>query len=187
MDKSKYKILPSTILFAVLLILSLVFIGELMISGNSKKKSTVTAVNSDVWFSSDKEKVKAGESFDVAVYINTKGKQIGAFAFDFNFNQKDMTVDIASGKDGLDKGLDSGNFILLSNPNDVASGHFRFSGICAQDCVNGEGKYLAIVHAKAKTDINFADMGNSLKVKELTNDLGKAIAFEDKAGAITIK
>ncbi len=142
---------------------------------------------SDVWLYSTNENLKSGEDFDINVYANTKGNNLGVFALDFNFDKNILVVDISKGKDGLSKGRDGENFIVMSNPNDISDGHFRFSGICAQDCANGDQKHIATIHAKSEADLNFSDIANQLELKELADDFGKPIAFEEKNGVIIIK
>ncbi|KKP67565.1 MAG: hypothetical protein UR66_C0013G0008 [Candidatus Moranbacteria bacterium GW2011_GWE1_35_17] len=196
MNKNKQRILPSTIIFIVLgvagILLAVLIAGgdRFTRNGLSQNKKNINknqSINGDIWFSCAKEKIKSGEDFDIDVYINTKGNNLGVFALNFNFDKKDLTVDIESGEDGISKGIDSENFIIMSNPNDITSEHFRFSGICAQNCANGNQKNIAVIHAKAKADFNFSDIVSQLEVKELANELGKAIAFKKNNGVITIK
>lgn len=193
MDKSRKKILPSTVALLACAAIAIIFVGFLLVGGGGSNKSSVKALNGtdqregDIWFSSSKEEIASGEDFEVEIYINTHGKSLGVFAFDFNFDKENLIVDVDGGKDGITKGEDSNNFTMMSNPNDVSDGHFRFSGICAQDCVTGDQKKLATIHMKAKKGFNFSDSSNSLDVKELGDELGKAIVFEKKNGAIIIK
>lgn len=195
MEKNKQKILPSTIVLVVLAVVGF-FLVALLFSGDrfakksfsQNEKNIKEQLAGDVWLSSATEKIKAGDEFDINVYINTNGNDLGVFALDFKFDKKELTINTESGDHGIDKGVDGQSFIVMSNPDDVATGHLRFSGICAQNCANGDKKNIAIIHAKAKNNLKFSNILGQVELKELANDFGKAIDFKSNdKGVILIK
>ena len=143
---------------------------------NEQSKISQTKEPVKIWFSASDKNLKKGQNFDLNIYIDTKGETMAVFAFDFALGDN-FTVDTSSGADGISKAVDSSNFIIMSNPDDVLSNHFRFSGICAQNCVNGNKKHIAVIHAKALNDFSLEDVSNQLSIKELADELGNAIDF----------
>ncbi len=141
----------------------------------------------NIWFEVEKKNIKVGEDFDFNIFINTSKKELGAFAFDFNFLNENFTINIDKGDSGITKGSDAKNFMIMSNPNDVSSNHFRFSGICAKNCLQGGDKHLVVVHAKAKSGLLIPEIANWLEVKELSNTLGKTFDLNNYKGNIFIK
>lgn len=193
MNKNKKKILPSTIVLLVCATVGIVFAGFLLAGKGRGDKNIAKALNKtgqsggDIWFSSSKKDIKSGENFEIEFYVNTHGNELGVFAFDFNFDEKSLIVDTSQGDDGVEKGADGSNFTLMSNPGDISDGHLRFSGICAQNCVNGDRKKLATIYLKAKKDFDFSNSSNYVDVKELATEMGKTIDFENKNGVFVIK
>ena len=156
-----------------------------VVTGASLVKNAQEAKS--IYLSSVIKNVKKGQDFDFDVYLNTQGEELGAFAFDLKFHNENFTINTEKGSSGITKGDDANNFMIMSNPGDVSSGHFRFSGICAKNCLQGEDKYLVTVHAKAVSDLVLPGNASWLEVKELSNTLGKSLNISNYKGNIVIK
>ncbi len=141
----------------------------------------------NIYLSSAIKNIKKGQDFDFDLYLNTEGEELGAFAFDLEFKNENFTINAEKGNSGITKGSDANNFMIMSNPNDISLGHFRFSGICAKNCLQGENKSLIKVHARALSDLVVPKIVNWLEVKELSNTLGKTLNINNYQGSIVIK
>ncbi len=131
------------------------------------------------------QNLKADQNFDIEVLVDTGGKNLGAFNMYLDFDPTQITIDTSQGVDsksdtgkGFDKGLDTANYMMMSNSDDIDKGHFRFAGITASGYVNGKDKHLIVIHAKAIKAGNTKDL--SLRVNELSDELGHALIGENK-------
>ncbi len=159
------------------LILSLLF-GFLTTTCLSER---VIAAEGDAWITPTDQNVETSQYFDIEVYADTGGKTLGAFNLYFDFTAADFTVDTTQGTDGLDKGADATNYNVMSNPDDIANGHFRFAGIAASGGANGSNAHLATIHCLSTASFISGTSSMTLRVNEFSNELGAALA----TGAIT--
>ncbi len=142
----------------------------------------------DVWHSPPLQHAGVNQNFDIAVFINTGGRNLGAFDIYLDFDTAKVTIDTTQGEDpdtdsgkGFHKGSDAGNYIILSNPNDIVNGHFRFAGISAGPHANGSSEHLIIIHAKTTDAFTSGVSTLTLRIINLVDELGQTI---DK-GAVT--
>ncbi len=123
------------------------------------------------------------QSFDIDLYLDTGGSDIGAFNMYLDFDASDITVDTSSGDDGLSLGVDATNYSIMANPDDIANGHYRFAGICAQNCANVGEVHLLTIHLKTTAGFDSGSSNLSIRVNELANELGATISTGDLTGA----
>ncbi len=183
-------------LFVLPFVLVLFVVGAVLINTNKifiNNKMTNTSLMKgsqkmeNIWIQTKRKKIKTGENFSFDVFINTNHSELGAFAFDLKFPKANFIVDVSKGSNGLDKGRDASNFLVMSNPDDIIKSHFRFSGICAKNCANGKAQHIATIYAKALSDFNLLTRVNWLEVKELSDTLGHSFEMQKFKGNVLIK
>ncbi len=146
--------------------------------------SKVQAAEGDVWITPVDQNIETSQYFDVEIHANTGSKQIGAFNLYFDFTAADLTIDTGRGSGGVDKGADASNYNIMVNPDDLANGHFRIAGICASGCASGTNVHLATIHNVSSAAFASGTSTLALRLNELTNELGVALATGAKTGAI---
>ncbi len=125
------------------------------------------------------DELTAGQNFDIEVFIDTSGRDLGAFDVYFDFAPTQMIVDLSQGENpgedsgrGFHKGSDTSEYIMMSNSEDVANGHFRFAGIAAQNNANGNKEHLATIHAKCVEAFAIENAGFAFRINALSDELG---------------
>ncbi len=131
----------------------------------------IKAAEGDIWLTSNQTELGANQTFDLQLYIDTGGKNLGAFDFFLDFNSALLTIDTANGENGIDKGVAAENYTILANIDNINTGHYRFSGICAQNCANNDNAQIAIIHLLTK-NISTDNTVLSLRLNKLTDDYG---------------
>ncbi len=128
--------------------------------------------------------LKVNQNFDMEVLVDTGGKNLGAFNMYLDFDPTQITIDTSRGIDtksdtgkGFDKGLDTVDYTMMSNSDDIDKGHFRFAGITASGYANGKDKHLIVIHAKAIKAGNTKNL--SLRVNELSDELGHPLKGDE--------
>lgn len=182
--KNKKNILVSkwTLIFFILvgLTFSFTIVTRNVINNKSDKSSLDTSGISNsgknkIWLQPDAKEIGEGDNFILNVYSDTDSSYLGVFSLELKFNSKLFLIDIDKGEQGFDKGVDGNNFMIMSNPHEVKNGSYRLSGICAQDCVRGKKKHVAIIYAKSLEDFELKDDSFELIVKELGDEMGKPL------------
>ena len=140
------------------------------------------ASEGDVWLIPVSQDVTAGSSFDAEVHMDTGTKDIGAFNMYLDFDDSDVMVDIDSGDDGISVGDDTGSYMLDVNTDNISSGHYRFAGVCnSSSCSGGSDVHLVTIHMDADSGFTSGSSDLSLRVNELSDELGGNIS----TGSIT--
>ncbi len=135
------------------------------------------ASEGDVWLIPVSQDVTAGSGFDAEVHMDTGTKKIGAFNMYLDFDDSDVMVDTDSGDDGISVGADTGNYMLDVNTDNISSGHYRFAGVCnSSSCSVGSDVHLATIHMDTDSGFNSGSSDLSLRVNELSNELGVSIS-----------
>ena len=150
--------------------------------------SVAHAAEGDVWLTPVTQELGASTGFDMEVRIDTGGKNLGAFNMYFDFDPTDMTIDVTQGIDpssdtgrGFHKGGDTANYMMMSNSEDIANGHFRFAGITASNYANGNNQHIITIHAETTAEFTSGSSSLELRVNELSDELGHALT----AGTVT--
>jgi len=150
--------------------------------------SVAHAAEGDVWLTPVTQELGASTGFDMEVHIDTGGKNLGAFNMYFDFDPTDMTIDVTQGIDpssdtgrGFHKGGDTANYMMMSNSEDIANGHFRFAGITASNYANGNNQHIITIHAETTAEFTSGSSSLELRVNELSDELGHALT----AGTVT--
>ncbi len=143
----------------------------------------VFAVEGDTQITPNTQGVGAGQEFSVEIHADTGGKNVGAFNFYLDFDPSLITIDTAQGSAGLDKGADSSSYTVMANADDIANGHYRFGGMTASGFANGSDVHLATIHMKTTTGFSSGSATLSLRINELSTDLGQALATGTATGA----
>ncbi|KKP67566.1 MAG: outer membrane protein domain-containing protein [Candidatus Moranbacteria bacterium GW2011_GWE1_35_17] len=141
------------------------------------------AAEGDVWITPTNQNVETSQHFDIEVHVDTGGKTLGAFNMYFDFTAANLTVDTALGTDGMDKGADATNYNVMANPGDIANGHFRFAGIAASGGANNANAHLVTIHAVSTAAFTSGTSNMTLRVNEMSNELGVAFATGTITGA----
>ncbi len=153
----------------------------------NKEVHETESIKENMWISVADKSIEKGDAFNFDIYINTQDEELGVFALDLMLESDKFTVDIEKGKDGVDKGVDAGNLAIMANPNDISTNHYRFSGICAKGCAQGDASHVATVYLKALNDFDMPEKVEWLKVRELANTLGHTFNLGEYDGQILIK
>lgn len=119
--------------------------------------------------------IEADQEFELNVYVDSQGKELGAFSFDLKFDPSLATINTSKGAEGIDKADDSSNFMVMANPNDISNGFYKFSGICAQNCGSGKDMFVAKLHMKALASIDTEKFDYELELMELSDSMGKSL------------
>jgi len=115
------------------------------------------------------------DSFTIEIHINTNGSDLGSFNMFLDFPQATVSINTSRGETGLEKGADtSGYHTLLSNPADIANGHYRFAAMTADGYANGADVHIATIHATASGTIPDA-LEFNVRINEAVDELGQAI------------
>ena len=144
--------------------------------------TTVFAAEGDVWVSPTTQNAGSDQDFSVEIHADTGGKNIGAFNFYLDFDPSLVTVDTTQGTDGLDKGADASNYTIMANPDDIANGHYRLGGMSASGFANGTDVSLATVHMKTTTGFTSGSASLTVRVNELSDELGQALSTGSVTG-----
>ncbi len=139
------------------------------------------AASGDVWITLSSSSLGANEGFDVEIHIDTGGNNLGAFNMYLDFDSDDATVLITNEDSGISLGVDAAGYTIMANPDNISSGYYRFAGICAQNCANGTDIHLATIHMQTQAGFDSNSSSLTLRVNELSNELGTAIT----AGVLT--
>ncbi len=123
----------------------------------------------------DDSNLAPSESFDVELHLDTGGSDIGAFNMYLDFDATDVSIDLASGDDGISLGADATNYSIMANPDDIANGHYRFAGICAQNCANVGEVHLVTIHLETTAGFNSGNSDLFIRINELADELGLTI------------
>ncbi len=172
-NKSFKGILPMIIFFCAITIMSSISIF-----------STAYASEGDMWITPTNQNVDSSQNFDIDIYVDTGGKNIGAFNIYFNFNATDVTIDTTQGDNGLSAGTDTSSYTLSSNANDIANGSYRFAGITASNYANSSSAHIATIHAKTTSNFTSGTSSLSLTISELSDELGIALDTGTTTGAV---
>jgi peptidoglycan hydrolase-like protein with peptidoglycan-binding domain len=136
----------------------------------------------DVWLNPSSFTLGANESFNVQVFADTGSAELGSFDLYLDFSYNDVTVDMDEGNNGITLGSNATNYEIESNGDDISNGHYRFAGICAQDCASGDNVHLITIHMKTRSSFTSGSSQLSLRINTLSNTLGSSIASGDTAG-----
>ena len=135
------------------------------------------AKEGDIWLTpSNVSNMTPSKTFDVELHLDTGGKNLGAFNVFLDFDPTYISVDTSNGDNGISVGNDTQSYIVLSNPNDVQNGHYRFAGISASNFANGNNTNLVIVHLKSTQAFKSGETNLKLRVSELADDLGSTLS-----------
>jgi hypothetical protein len=137
------------------------------------------AAEGDVLITPSTQTIAAGQNFDIEVVVDTGSKTLGAFDVQLNFDQTKVTIDTTlgdapaedSGK-GFTKGSDATNYTMMSNSDDVASGHFRVGGVAATGGASGNSQHIIVIKAKSLASFTAGSTTFSVVVNELSDELG---------------
>lgn len=133
------------------------------------------ASEGDVWLTPAEQDIGSGENFNIEVHMDTGGKDLGAFNMYFDFDASFVEIDTTQGDDGVDKGIDTTSYLLFPNISDIANGHLRFAGIAASGYANGSDVHLVTIHAKTTAGFTADSTSLSLRVNEISDELGGAL------------
>ncbi len=136
-----------------------------------------------MWITPTNQNVDSSQNFDIDIYVDTGGKNIGAFNVYFNFSATDVTIDTTQGDNGLSAGTDTSNYTLSSNADDIANGNYRFAGITASSYANSSSAHIATIHAKTTSNFTSGTSSLSLTISELSDELGVALNTGTITGA----
>jgi len=152
------------------------------LANNSSEENTKGTEN--IWIKVAKKQIKAGEKFDFDIFMNTNKLELGAFAINLSLSGQGFAINTSQGNKGVIKGGDANNFILASN---LDNNNFKLSGICAQNCAQGQAKHIATIHLQALSDLTLPKSIDYLEATELADTMGKNFDFKKYQGAILIK
>ncbi len=171
-------------------ILKLVIVLLILLLGFSFwKNNEVLSAEGDVWLSPNEISLDGGDDFNLEVHIDTGSKNLGAFNMFFDFDPNKIEVNLTQGnvetdnKKGLSKGLDAQNYTMMLNAGDVSNGHFRFAGMAASNYLHGGDKHLVTLHLKVKDNASSGSTSVSLRINELSDELGNALSLGSTSGA----
>ncbi len=144
------------------------------------------ASEGDVWISPSNQNVSSDSNFDINVYIDSGTKNLGSFNMYVDFDSTKVTIDTTQGTDGFTKGDNTSGYSIIANPNDISNGHYRFAGINGGDVNIASGNNIHIIKLHAKTTQAFSGGTSalSIRVNELSNELGEAISTGSVSNAI---
>ena len=135
--------------------------------------NTAHAAEGNTWLMPANFNASIDTGFNVEVHMDTGGKDIGAFNLYFDFDPTKVTVDTSIGNNGLDNGADTASYTIMSNADELASGHYRFAGIATSNHANGSDVHLVTIHAhgliKGPVDLN-------LRLNELSDKNGASMS-----------
>lgn len=143
-----------------------------------------TQVAKNIWIQTSKKNIRAGEKFSFDIFMNTNNLELGAFAINIDIPKSEFVIDNNQENKGVIKGRDAKNFMIVTA---LKAENFKFSGICAQNCVQGQAQHVATVYFIAKDNLSLPESINFLKVTELATTLGKNFELEKYQGNILIK
>ena len=141
------------------------------------------AAEGDVWLTPTNQNVGTSQNFDMEVHMDTGGKDLGAFNMYFDFDAAEVTIDLTN-NDGIDRGSDTSSYTIMSNPDDIANGHFRFAGMTASNYANGSDVHLVTIHAQSTAGFTEGTSDLDIRVNELSNELGQALTGGTVTGGI---
>ncbi len=141
------------------------------------------AASGDVSLSPAVFDLSAAESFEVFVYVDTGGEDLGVFNMYLDFDTDDIEVDTSEGEDGIEAGSAATSYRIDVNTDNLSSGHYRFAGVCAENCANGSNVQIVKIYLKTTATFNSGSSDLSLRVNELSNTLGTAITTGSISGA----
>jgi hypothetical protein len=189
------------------LILVWLVVGVVKINNTTKTQDTKTTDTTStesieqgeaegrIWLSPISQDLTANQNFDIEIVMDTAGKDVSTFNVYLDFDVTKINIDTAQGIDikadsgrGFHKGSDAGEYIMMSNSEDVNDGHFRLAGIGVAKTANGAEERMVIIHAKTTDTFTSGKTELTLRVDEFSDKMGNAIATESNEGAtITIK
>ena len=176
-ERNKMKNGEKTIGIIAILVIAMIGLGISL--------PTITqAAEGDVWLTPTNQTVGTSQNFDMEVHMDTGGKDLGAFNMYFDFEATEVTVDTTQGTDGIDKGTDTSSYTILSNPDDIANGHFRFAGMTASSYANGSDVHLVTIHAQSTAGFTSGTSDLDLRVNELSDEIGQALTGGTITGGI---
>ncbi len=172
----------------VIFIISVVLINSNRVSSSRSKpfKASVQNVQiaKDIWIKTDKKQITAGENFDFSIFINTNQLELGAFNMELNLVGQDFVVNEGLGNKGVSRGSNAHGFTVIS---DLNNNKLKLTGICVQNCIQGQNENMITIHVKALKNLNLQQPINYLRVTELANTLGKNFDIKKYQGNILIK
>ncbi len=171
-----------------------IYIGIVCLFMTLVASNVAHAAEGDVWITPNMQEIGANTNFDIDVHIDTGGKNLGAFNMYLDFDASQVTIDEmqvaisiyanASGSitldnnalRGFDRGSDTQNYMMLSNIDDINNGNFRFAGIHSTDEANGNNVHVITIHAQTTSSFTSGSSNFSLRVNELSDELGHALS-----------
>ena len=73
--------------------------------------------------------ISPGGSFDVEIYISTKGHNIGGYDIALEFNPNKIEVDTSRGSEGME--LAMSNYQVVTNTESLSDGLYKLVGLTA--------------------------------------------------------
>lgn len=160
-----------------------VIIGVIAVSMFVLLSGSAKASEGDVWLTPAEQDIGSGENFNMEVHMDTGGKDLGAFNMYFDFDASFVEIDTTQGDDGIDKGVDTSSYLLFPNIADIDNGHLRFAGIAASGYASGSDVHLVTIHAKTTVGFTADSTSLSLRVNEISDELGGALTSGSITGA----
>jgi len=148
-------------------------------------KGIVNAAEGDVWLTPVNQNVGTSTGFDVEVHMDTGGKQLSTFNLYLDFDANNVTLNTVRGdvEGGISKGTDTINYNMMANSGDISNGHYRFAGINADNTINGADVHIATIHLMSTGNFTAGTTSLSLRVNELSDELGNALSSGTTTGA----
>ncbi len=160
-----------------------IIVGLLFVNLNNS-----LAAEGDIWIVPLNQNQPENQSFDVKVYVDTGTKHLNSFNMYLDFDPAYITVDTSQGEDpnaddgkGFHKSDDTQDYIMGSNVNDIAGGHFRFAGMKAENGTVGSRQNIVTIHLK--TTSAFTSGSTQLKIR--VNEMSENSEGDINVGTIT--